>query len=88
MLSKECILLSDGGMNPWNTANCHLEGTSIKERLVKTFNDKKYFQRVNNSENPFCGPPTEEIIFSKETNRLTVATPEIAKNCFTFLKIG
>lgn len=85
-MTLDCHLLSDGGHNIWNIGNCHLEETSVRERLIRTEEDRKYFLRVNNPENPFCGPPSEEITFSKELNQLMVSTPEIPRNCFTFLR--
>lgn len=79
-------LLSDGGPSGWDIGNCHLEETALKEFHARSDKEKEYFLRINNPENPFAGPPGEEIMYSRETNQLVVSTPEIPRNCFTFLK--
>lgn len=52
-VKQECILLSDGGGNPWDTVNCHLEETAMKELLITTGPEREYFLRINNPETPF-----------------------------------
>lgn len=85
-IKDKCILLSDGGPNPWDTANCHLEETAMKEALAECTEEKEYFLRVNNPETPFRSNLEEEIAYSRDTGDLVLSLPEIPRNAFTYMK--
>uniref|UniRef100_A0AAT9JFP7 RNA-directed RNA polymerase catalytic subunit n=1 Tax=Cryptocercus meridianus orthomyxovirus 1 TaxID=3133492 RepID=A0AAT9JFP7_9ORTO len=80
------LLLSDGGANPWNSSNCHLEESCIKEFGDLTCEEEKYFLKVRNPENPFSAEPREEIMWSKDSGTLTMDYVETPRTIFHFIK--
>jgi len=42
-------VLSDGGNCPWDSSNCHLEETSLKEHWANTTAEKEYLLRIRPS---------------------------------------
>lgn len=74
------LLPSDGGANPWDCMNCHLEETCLKEIFVQSKEEKHYLLRVRNPDNPVSMPAEEEITYSKDTGALSlgfVETPHL-----------
>nr|AJG39088.1 PB1 [Shuangao Insect Virus 4] len=85
-ISDAVLLLSDGGPNPWNCSNCHLEETSLKETFAVTQADRDYLLRVRNPDNPFNGDPKEEITWSKEMGTLTMDYVDTPRTVFHFVR--
>uniref|UniRef100_A0AAT9JA47 RNA-directed RNA polymerase catalytic subunit n=1 Tax=Cryptocercus meridianus orthomyxovirus 2 TaxID=3133493 RepID=A0AAT9JA47_9ORTO len=85
-IRDECILLADGGPNPWNSGNCHLEETCLKERFVESDNDTDYFLKIRNPENPFATEPKEEVTWSKDAGTLTIDYAETPRTIFHYTK--
>nr|AQU42764.1 PB1 [Whidbey virus] len=79
-------VLSDGGLNPWNSTNCHLEETSLKERFAVQDNEKDYFLRIRNPDNPFNGDPSEEITWDRNSGCLTVEKLDTPRTIFHYIK--
>nr|QIJ70032.1 PB1 [Splett orthomyxo-like virus] len=85
-ISDDCLVLSDGGKNPWDSSNCHLEETCIKERKAQSDKDREYFLRIRNPDNPFSSEPKEEISWSRDTGSLTMEYAETPRTIFHFVK--
>lgn len=85
-ISPKIRVLSDGGLNPWNCTNCHLEETALKERGVNTEMEKRYLLRIRNPDNPFSGEPREEITWSKESGTLTSDYIDTPRTVFHYVK--
>nr|QMP82206.1 polymerase PB1 [Coleopteran orthomyxo-related virus OKIAV185] len=69
-ISDTALALADGGRQPWDSTNCHLEEISLRSHLVSTDTDKEYLLRIRNPHNPFSQDPQEETVFSKEHGSL------------------
>nr|AJG39090.1 PB1 [Wuhan Louse Fly Virus 4] len=85
-ISRKCLVLSDGGLNLWNCSNCHLEETCLKEYFAETQEEKEYFLRIRNPENPFSTEPKEEITWSKDAGTLTIGYAETPRTVFHYVK--
>nr|AJG39089.1 PB1 [Wuhan Louse Fly Virus 3] len=85
-ISRECLVLSDGGLNLWDCSNCHLEETSLKEHFATTQEEKDYFLRIRNPDNPFSMEPKEEVTWSKDAGTLTIDYAETPRTVFHFVK--
>lgn len=85
-ISPMVQLMADGGSCPWDSMNCHLEETSIKMYHAKNEAERNYLLRIRNPDNPFIPDATEEVAFSKETNTLTMVTPETPRTVFHYIK--
>lgn len=87
-ISPEVQLLSDGGMNIWNVANCHLQEIPLKERYCKTEEEQNYLLKCQNPNNPFSEQPREELTYSKEHGCLQLMEIEVPRTIFHFLKMS
>ncbi|ASA47420.1 PB1 [Aedes alboannulatus orthomyxo-like virus] len=85
-ISLKVRVLADGGLNPWNCSNCHLEETSLKERFAGNQLEIDYFMKIRMPDNPFTGTPSEEITWSRETGCLTVDRIDSPRTVFHYLK--
>nr|UGO48657.1 MAG: polymerase PB1 [Palmetto orthomyxo-like virus] len=85
-IRKEIRVLADGGCNPWNSTNCHLEETSLKERFAVQDNEVEYFLKIRNPDNPFTGEPTEEVMWDRNTGCLTVERVDTPRTIFHYIK--
>jgi len=85
-ISPMVQLMADGGYCPWDSMNCHLEETSIKMHHARNDVEREYLLRIRNPENPFVPDASEEVAFSKETNTLTMITPETPRTVFHYIK--
>lgn len=76
-------VLSDGGTNPWNVTNSHLEETCLKESLVELNPvEIDYLLRIRNPKNPFIGEPKEDITWDKDAGTLTTDFIETPRTLF------
>nr|BEJ26072.1 polymerase basic 1 [Aedes orthomyxo-like virus 2] len=85
-IRNEIRVLSDGGSNLWNSTNCHLEETSMKERLAVQDNERDYFLRIRNPDNPFNSDPTEETTYDRDSGCLTVDKIDTPRTIFHYIK--
>lgn len=79
-------MIEDGGSNLWNCVNCHLNQYAMKERMIKTEEEKKYLLRIINPDNPFSGEVEEEMIYSKEKGTLDLEKVETPRTIFNSVK--
>nr|AJG39084.1 PB1 [Jingshan Fly Virus 1]APG77897.1 polymerase PB1 [Jingshan Fly Virus 1] len=85
-IKDKCLLLSDGGLNPWDCSNCHLEETCLKEYYKTTKEEEEYFLKIRNPDNPFSSEPKEEITWSKDEGTLSLEYVETPRTVFHFVK--
>nr|QMP82229.1 polymerase PB1 [Dipteran orthomyxo-related virus OKIAV195] len=85
-IKYKCLLLPDGGPNPWNCSNCHLEESCIKETFIESEEERSYFLKIRNPDNPFSTEPKEETSWSRDEGTLTVEYVETPRTIFHFLK--
>nr|QKK82920.1 PB1 [Uumaja virus] len=85
-ISGDVLVLSDGGLSPWNWSNCHLPELPLKERLAQTDEEKEYLYKVMNPLNPFTAPVTESTSYSVELGTMVDVEMEIPRNLFHSIK--
>nr|APG77865.1 polymerase PB1 [Beihai orthomyxo-like virus 1] len=84
----DILLLADGGLNPWNSTNCHLHEIPLKEELMKPLSEfeREYYLKVVNPENPFTQREQSHTSYSIETGTLIETETEIPRNVFHYIK--
>lgn len=85
-ISNYCRVLADGGTNPWNCTNCHLEETSLKKRKAVTQEERDYFNKIRNPDNPFAGAPTTEANWDKETGKMVLNDVDTPRTVFHYTR--
>nr|QRW42568.1 MAG: polymerase PB1 [Astopletus virus] len=85
-VSCKVRVLSDGGLNPWNATNCHLEETCLKEKAASTEIEKMYLLKIRDPRNPFSGEPKEDITWSKEAGTLVLDLVDTPRTMFHYVK--
>jgi len=79
-------VMSDGGLCVYNSVNCHLEETSLKEALATDEEERAYFYKLRDPSNPFIGRIEEEIVFDPTIGSLAVSSVETPRTVFHFMK--
>lgn len=85
-ISPKVQLLADGEYCLWDSMNSHLEETSIKLHHARNDLERSYLMRIRNLDSPFIPDASEVVAFSKETNTLTMITPETPRTVFHYIK--
>nr|UMO75713.1 MAG: polymerase PB1 [Xinjiang sediment orthomyxo-like virus 4] len=85
-LSLGVTVLSDGGLNPWDPFNCHLEETCLKEKFVKTDFDKDYLMKIRDPSNPFAGAMEETVNWDPKSGGLSFNEVETPRTVFHYVK--
>lgn len=85
-VSSRVLLLSEGGLNLWDSCNCHLEELTLRERYASEESEKQYLLKVCNPNNPICSEPTEEVSYSKDAGRLVTTEVETPRTIFHYVK--
>nr|AYP67573.1 PB1 [Old quarry swamp virus] len=85
-ISYGVLVLSDGGINLWNSCNCHLEETSMRDLYARVQADFDYLMRIRNPNNPFCPDAIEDISYSKELGCLVSSEIETPRTIFHFIR--
>nr|QGA70921.1 RNA-dependent RNA polymerase [Wuhan Mosquito Virus 4] len=86
-LGPKVRVISDGGYNPWDVGNCHLEETSLKKHFAPE-STHGYYLRIRNPENPFISQAEESTYYDRETGTLQVGMLDNPKTVFSFIKRG
>lgn len=75
-LSSKVQMMSDGEKNMWDSSNCHLEETCLKEHYASTQQEQEYLLKIRLFDSPFytC---TKEKKYSVEQGCLTVGEVDI-----------
>nr|APG77880.1 polymerase PB1 [Hubei earwig virus 1] len=79
-------LIADGGINIWDTTNCHLEEISFRRTFAQNDTERNYFYVLCDPKNPFSSHPEEDVTFSRELSRVVVSEIDTIRNIFTYVK--
>lgn len=73
-------------MSPWNVAKYHLLAVMLKVHFAESEEEKAYFLKCVNPDNPFTEEPTTEMTWSKEHGCLIMEEIETTRTIFHMMK--